>query len=445
MDESKANKTWRAGALIAGIVSALFSFWLQFAVAARGGNRFVDILFDLDMALMLHPFHLLASYRHPVLPAIFHIPASVFGYPLEHWFGMAGPAARELVLHVEISAISGMSSALLVLILQRLGIPALGAGLIAAIDLLSPSQVFAGNLLDSFAVTCFCLRLCIWLCTIPLDFTLVRHQLVFFAVGVLSIGTTLTNGALWGLCYLYLAFLPGKTEWWKPMLKGTAVGAAAVVTAFATLLLAAPFVGFPVRDMVGSVLYTMSDGRRYEHPPSVERTARIQQTFVHAFLATTPGLRPILTVDAASLNKATFPAMTVHYDGPDEQSGAHWVQSGALLGLLAFGVVGLWNRGGLARFIAASSAAWLAINFVLHNFWGSDDLFLYCLHWQTLTVVWMAGLYWQFQSRRTLVAGALGAMLLFQVWTTPVSLRETLLLLERAHEFTLGQAPTGGD
>ena len=441
VEPTESRQAWNWITMLSAMVSFLFSFYIQQACAARGSHRFVDILFDIDMALMLNPHHLLASYRHPLLPALYNIPPTIFGFPLIYGLGMSPAGARELVLTLEAALFCAISSILLIQIIRAFGGSMATAGFVAAVDLLSPCHVFMGSILDSFVITSMCLRLCLWLCAIQFDLRGRRNQWIMLGVGVLSIGTTLTNAVWWSICFVYLSLRSGLSHWKQVGVSLAVSGILATGFSFLALPVAAPFIGVQVRDVAGAVIYSLTDGRRFERKPDLERFVQIEKAFIHAFIAAEPSLKPILTVDAPTLNRQTFKALMVSYEGHQSPPLRRVWNTVLLVGTFAAGAVGLWKSGGVLRFMLLGSAGWLVFNLLLHGFWGSDDLFLYSLHWQSLTVFWLVGLPALFEQRKVVAWGLFLLLVSYQMSTTLPSVGSVLDQLETANRYTESQVP----
>jgi hypothetical protein len=355
----------------------------------------VDNVFDADPAIFVG-YALgfsLKSRRHPLL-MLFTLPLSGLaglGESLLHWPLRTGAA----ILYGP--AVAAVKSVLLMLTMRQFSFPVWWSALIALADILSLARLTVGSLTESYGPTSTAFAWLFFLCACAITGKRIRLW-VWICCGLLLGGITITNVVPWALvlgCTFLQEGSPLKSAIVRT-LSASAVAMLGIVALYGTtLLLFRPhFVG-------NSTLNTAESSDRAAHQPQMEisKWARFRPGILATSLPLTnayafAGPQPDVGYVTNDGTYAIFPGHLVPRQRFDEPKG--WTPAMAppsilVYGLLSLGLLGWftgmnWNRQpGIPALLVVS------FQYALLCLFGTDDLMLYVLHWQTALLIIMAG------------------------------------------------------
>lgn len=421
---------WLVFSTIFASMVAISYMLIQLEVASLGVGKFNDIWFDMDTADLLHPEKLQVSYRHPLLGVIVNGPSVLAAKALGLFLSVEQVKLREISVYGLISIVNGLSTFVLIRILRRMGIRLVAAVLIASVDSMCLCRMLTGSVVDSFAFTSLFLRLCILSSLSEPRVDAGTKFIALGSLGVFGIGVTITNGFLWFIV-IVRKYVLNRTQGLKAAAAHVVVICSiACIVAFGGVLLLSPILNVPVKSVVGAFRYSSTNHSTWKKEVSIERGRKVLFAFTDSFVAPAPALIDTKLFDHKSDLFVTGRAVSYQRE-PSDVLGE--VQRIALVGMCCIlGAIGLAHGAASHRTVLWTSGAWLLFSIAINMAWGSDELFLYTMHWQSITILWFAGLFTSYPRYRAISYGLLTTLLLQQLWFNSQSVASAFKLLEAA-------------
>ncbi|HKX33632.1 MAG TPA: DUF6080 domain-containing protein [Blastocatellia bacterium] len=343
------------------------------------------------------------SFRHPFSHTIFALPVRMASMVVASFGGNEMEIRREVALLIT-PLFEGTKNLILYLVLVNLGFNSVRAIVICCVNLFALCTVTVGSVPESFPISSMMVVLFAWFMT--RDFTADRRVPLWqwITAGSFAIGITITN-----VFPLFVFFILGRMRgygdrWWRGLCLSTVAAAACLVLAFAVaapLCLAFSYtpklllpsgvrgdLGILGGAKVGAVLKGMDDPNRR---PVEELIVAVVNTFIGVVK---PQVVPNEHYLENTVPESKKPKLDNRFTYAPTRLDSMLSIAWALIfaGMLLLGGSKAYLQSPVWRALALGSAALIAFNLVLHQFFYSLDMFLYSLHWQVPMLFLLAGL-----------------------------------------------------
>ena len=389
-----ASRTWPAI-----VALSLLGFGVNASIGVKldrlGAFNDYNVVFTSDTPLYVSLLAQGAYYsrRHPLIHVLCYPPVWAGAKILTSLTGRSEPELRRSLLLLLVPLLQGLKTPLLMLCLGRLGIPFWFRVIIALIDIASSGRLVFGSILDSygvFAPACT-LGFCLAAGSAATPSDVPRSK--WFACGVITAGANIT-GVIPFFIVLLAALLPDCSDWKNALYRTSRIAAATAGVVLGLHLASGPLVSSIRPDLNSSIVRRPKPGaksttRAWFHfrPASVAQQIPfiVADTFV-------VGSRPLTQAThydprAYVRPRARLKGITHRLYGPS------LLLVSMVAAILCMGGYGLFRAGGIHRRLAVASFAIFLYYIGIFVFWGTANLFLYTLLWQSGFLVLLAGIW----------------------------------------------------
>ena len=398
-----ARVIWLAVAL--GMTVFFVGLWLEKRWDRLEVLQQFDVLFDMDPNLRLAGISRgVEAFRlvHPNFGNYFRIPIQVVvrgGSAAGLWRGQESEIARQLALLVT-PGVAGLSVAVMLLVLSRLGLSLWQSLLVASLGAVSFSQLIGASVPEHFPLGGLCLGLGFLQAAREINRGGIPHWPVWCLVGVLAAGTTITQAIpILILCFA-TALSNGLTRLEglkRVILVGVAIGLLTYGSAF---LLNRVF-GEQLQSPQGP-----ADATRQAEPRERSGYRGLLEhhwTWVQRFLRQDADAGTLLVripevltntlaprhVREQPLDSGTQRQAMYDFGFTLEGTGSAGAMAGLSV-LLVSGILGSRRGTKALRVTTLGAIGILVFNIALHTLWGRE-FFLYSQHWLVPLLVLLAG------------------------------------------------------
>jgi len=332
--------------------------------------------------------------------------------------------------------VSALQTFLLGVVLLVMRFPLRHVLLISAFNVVTFSNLIFGSIPEHFALTSLAITIMMLIAVVSLRNPSVGRLRTWIAVGLLSVGITISNVMALGVMHALSGIFARKQP---SLVRCLAVSGAFSAGVALFVLASAHFIGVAMDGPLapGSVRdnfverYVRADAFTWQGPG---------RALAAVGNAVAPSWKNVRTVAATAVPAPYDPALTVPFEtspyptftfepGADSEPRIGWLGLVALIGI-AGGALVLARRSRPCRLMAASSAALLALTLVSHILWG-DEFFIYSQHWMAASILLLSGLLLLPQRVRPVTEAVFAVFLVAVAWNN-VSVLTHLLAAARA-------------
>ena len=431
------RRLWVVSTAVLTLIGFAINAFVSYQFYRRNVYYILNTIFDTDPDvyswLLLGHSHL--ARRHPLMSLI-ALPFSSAGAALAALTG--NNSVRMWVPILFGPLVSGCQTVLLMMVLKRMRLPLLWASLIGLLAVLSLSRLVMGSEPESFGLTAavFC-GLFYLVAQYLEDGRFVAAQWAF--CGLLLAGITITNFVPFVIVMLLV--LLARRRWTEAAVitvRTAAVSLLAGVILFLAMMLTLkpailqrPAVSVapvePATNPAGGSAAGQIDALEWIvfQPLRIIKMAPMLDAYV--FTGPVPNLREPGKFGTLFPGTARPPFDILM----KEEYSAEWAVPVALVTLtLTLGTFG-WLSVAKMRTFGYAALSVIAFQLLLHTLWGSGELFLYTMHWQTALVLLMAG-GWNLPARwRIVAAGSCSVLVVVELFLNLRNLRFIMAALDR--------------
>jgi hypothetical protein len=370
----------------------VFALHLAFALRLDGLGVFnqQDVFFNADVAVRVrcmveNDCRGRSSFSHPNLALFVNPPlqAAAGVLTLGGLTGIDRATARRFVALCVSPLASALKAPVVFFVLLGLGVSIGQAGLLAALSVVSFSQLVFGSIPESFALSGLAIALT-YLLAIRTMRRRDRRLWPWILVGVLTAGITVSN-----LVVVVVLFTTARLH------AGERLRAVLARVAIVVGLVLLPTAALPTmfRDAYRLEEVSIEGGTQYTERwlkthRIVNRVLATPSAWAHTFAAPEPGLGHNLPARLMA-SRYQYRFIMAHR----EDVFCFRDPLGFLFVLLfVAGALGYLGAPAHARWMCGASLVIIAFNWMLHSAWGVD-LILYSQHWQLSLLVLLAGLF----------------------------------------------------
>ena len=397
-----------------GLATFLVNLLLERQFDQRAAFGQLDVLFDMDPNLRLQGITRgVEVFRlvHPNFGNYFRLPiAAVVKAASSTGLNLLPEAELTRCLGLLVTpTISGCTVAVMLLLLNRLGLGTGSSLLLASLGTVSFSQLIGGSVPEHFALGGFCVTASLLLAATELRDGRSPLSWAWLALGTLATGTTVTQ--IIPTLLLMVASGIGSGWTWRNAVRqivvvGVCAGLLTYGSAFALNRL------LPPRESVGKASVPSSDQHAEEKKAPSAAASKVwtlreilshHGRWVVRFLRLDANLREQLTrvpevlvntlspprVGTQLLNRGQIQRGRYDFGFTLEKTG-EWVTMAIVPLLLVTGLIGSRYGSRGQRFVTLAAAGILLFNMVFHSLWG-QEFFLYSQHWLVAQIVLLAG------------------------------------------------------
>jgi hypothetical protein len=423
------------------LAMAAFAVNLAFALRLDGLKVFrqQDVFFNADVVsrvrcMVANDCGGRSSFAHPNLALFLNPPVQVAASVLRlgGLTGIDEATARRVVALCVSPLASALKAPVVFFVLLGLGLGAPQAGLLAALSVVSFSQLVFGSIPESFAFSGLAIAL-VYLLAIRTMRRRDRRLWPWILIGILTAGITVSNLVV--VAVLFTAARLYAKETFPAVL-----GKLTIVMGLVLL----PTVALPAifRDTYRLEGVSIEGGAEYtkrwmKTHRIVDRALATPSAWAHTVAAPEPQLGHNLPARFMA-SKYQYRFIMAHRE--DVFCFRHPL--GFLLVLLfVAGALGYRGAPAHARWMCGASLVIIAFNGVFHSFWGVD-LILYSQHWQLSLIVLLAGLFlWSASLARPVSLAFVGLVLAVVVQNANTAF-SILSTLESHHRGAVQQPPS---
>jgi len=382
----------RSSKIALALAIPVFALHLAFALRLDGLGVFnqQDVFFNADVAvrvrcMVANDCRGRSSFSHPNLALFLNPPvqAAAGVLTLGGLSGIDRATARRFVALCVGPLASALKVPVVFFVLLGLGLSIRWAGMLAALSVVSFSQLVFGSIPESFALSGLAIALT-YLLAIRTMRRKDRRLWPWILAGVGMAGITVSNLVVVAVLFAAARLQAGE--------KVRDVLANATIVVGLALL---PTVALPTmfRDTYKLEEVSIEGGAEYtkrwlKTHRSVNRALSTPSAWAHTFAAPEPGLGHNLPARLMA-SKYQYRFIMAHRE---EVFCFHHPLGFLLVGLFVAGAFGYLGAPAHARWMCGASLAIIAFNWVLHSAWGVD-LILYSQHWQMSLLILLAGLF----------------------------------------------------
>ncbi len=384
--------------LLLAVVVFVFHYVLEHRLQAMGAFMLFDTLFDADPGLTVQAIssggggnHL----SHPLFEYFFSIPIGIMAKlgSLVSSGAIDEEAARLSLALFVVPIATGVQTFVALRLLRAIGLSLRSALLLVILGVVSFSSLLLGSMPETYCLSTLCITLAYMLFLKTRDRRDGRAEISWIAMGVLTAGVTITNGAAIAILYFIRERSLGRDIWRGGLRTATAVAIILAITLTAGYVLDEVFDAQPSKtpsELVWISRYFVDDPvvklvtfptavLNGLAPPVPER--RLNRFAVKARRAAgKPGAEPI--------QGTLVPVRLTLQETHDPASERNWIGL-VLLAVLACVALRDKQLEPATRSLARASLTIIAFNWILHGFWGGEQ-FLYSQHWHMSLLVLFA-------------------------------------------------------